>query len=295
LRRALLIALLAAAALPALAAADAPPLATISSGPPDPSKSSTASFMFTANVSDARFACALDSEPFRNCTSPLTRSGIPDGRHTLFVIAIKDRTQQKVPSYWTWTVDTTPPGPVAAQASIGYRRFGLTWTPSADTDHVVILRSTSEKQVNGAQVYSGPAHRYHERKFNNGGYHRYTIVSFDKAGNSSAPVVQEVKASALLSAPLDGAQLRHPHALSFRWHRIAGARYYNIQLFRGTHKVLSTWPLRARFRLNASWAYHGHHYKLKRGRYTWYVWPSMRPLPQVGYGPIVGQSSFVVR
>ena len=61
----------------------------------------------------------------------------------------------------------------------------MKWTPSADTDHVVIFRFTSQKQVAGAQVYSGTAHRYRERKFDNGRYHRYTVVSYDKAGNAS--------------------------------------------------------------------------------------------------------------
>ena len=114
MRRALLAAILIAAAVPALAAADSPPLATISAGPPDPSSSSTASFMFSANENDAQFACALDQEPFRGCISPLTRAGIPDGRHTFYVIASKGHDRQQVPSYWTWTVDTTPPAAVAS-------------------------------------------------------------------------------------------------------------------------------------------------------------------------------------
>ena len=52
MRRALLAAIVTAAALPALATADSPPLATISAGPPDPSSSATASFMFSANENE---------------------------------------------------------------------------------------------------------------------------------------------------------------------------------------------------------------------------------------------------
>ena len=55
------------------------------------------------------------------------------------------------------------------------------------------------------------------------------------------------------------------------------------------------WPVAPHFHLSRAWTYQGHHFRLKRGRYTWYVWPSMKPLPHVAYGPIVGQSSFVVR
>jgi hypothetical protein len=105
-----------------------------------------------------QFSCALDQEAFRGCISPLTRAGIPDGRHTFYVIAIKDHERQQVPSYWTWTVDTTPPAAVASpKDSVSYRRLDLTWTPSADTDHVVIFRFTSEKQVTGVPVYTGAA------------------------------------------------------------------------------------------------------------------------------------------
>jgi hypothetical protein len=253
--------------------------------------------MFSANESDVQFACALDQEPFSGCTSPLTRAGIPDGRHTFSVVAVKDRKRQQTPSTWTWTVDTTPPAAVASlQRSVSYRRLALTWTPSADTDHVVIFRFTSRKQVTGVPVYSGPAHRYYERKFDNGGYHRYTVVSYDKAGNASpGGVVLVVPPSALLLAPHDDKVLRAHHAATLRWRRVPGARYYNVQLYRGGHKVLSAWPLGPRFHLKRSWTYQGHHFRLMRGRYTWFVWPSMKPLPKADYGPIVGQSSFVAR
>jgi hypothetical protein len=298
LRRALLIALLAIVALPALASADsAPPIATISAGPPDPSSSSTASFMFSANENDVQFSCALDQEPFRSCISPLTRAGIPDGRHTFYVIAVKDHQRQQTPAYWTWTVDTTPPATVVAPPpSVSYRRLDLTWTPSADTDHVVIFRFTSEKQVTGVPVYTGAAHRYDERKFDNGSYHRYTIVSYDKAGNASpGGAVFVVPSSALLLTPRKGVVVPAKGTATLRWRAAPRARYYNVQVYRNGHKVLSAWPVAAHVHLNRAWTYQTHHFHLKRGAYTWYVWPSMKPLPHVAYGPMVGQSSFVVR
>jgi hypothetical protein len=298
MRRTLLAALLLAAALPALAVADsAPPVATISAGPPDPSNSSTASFVFSANENDVQFACALDQEALSGCISPLTRAGIPDGRHTFYVVAIKGHDRQQVPSSWTWTVDTTPPPAVASpHSSVSYRRLELTWKPSADTDHVAIFRFTGRKQVTGIPVYSGPAHRYHERRFDNGRYHRYTIVSYDKAGNASpGGAVFVIPSSALLSRPRAGTVLGTKRAATLQWRRVPGARYYNVQLYRDAHKVLSAWPVAARFHLKQAWTYQSNDFELKRGTYTWYVWPSMKPLPHVAYGPIVGQSSFVIR
>jgi hypothetical protein len=294
--RVLLVALLAAALLPALAAADDNLKTTITSGPPDPVASSSATFTFVSTDPQAHFACALDSEAFRGCTSPLTRTAIPDGRHTLFVFSIDGRDREKNPAYWTWTVDTTPPGPATGvHADVGYRRVALTWTPPADADHVVITRSTSAKQVTGKEVFRGRAHRYHERKFDNAGFHRYTLVIYDKAGNASAPVAVEVKPSALLLTPQEGAVVRAKRAPLLRWRSIPGARYYNVQLWRGGRKILSAWPLKPRFALRGTWTYQGHDFSLKRGNYTWFVWPSMRRFPAVAYGPLAGQSTFRVR
>ena len=72
---------------------------------------------------------------------------------------------------------------------------------------------------------------------------RFTAV--DRAGNStvSSSLVRVVLDSArLLSKPQPGAVVRAP--LHLAWTRIAKATFYNVQLYRGTHKVLSRWPAR---------------------------------------------------
>jgi len=293
--RTVTFALLLAALLPAVAVADNPPKTTITSGPADPSNSSAAIFTFVSTDPEARFGCALEGEPFQGCSSPLMRTGLPDGRHTFFVYSYDGHDRETDPAYWTWTVDTAPPGPATAlKTAVGYRHVAITWSPTADTDHVVITRSTTEKQATGRQVYSGPAHRYHERKFDNSGFHRYLIVSYDKAGNASAPVAVTVKPSALLRAPRDGSHVRATHPPVMRWSPVSGARYYNVQLWRAGHKVLSAWPLKPRFPVARAWTFQGHHFRLEAGHYTWFVWPSMRPLPAVAYGPLVGRASFRV-
>ena len=79
-----------------------------------------------------------------------------------------------------------------------------------------------------------------------------------------------------------------------RWRKAPRARYYNVQLWKGGRKVLSAWPFSTRFALKRTWTFEGRRYRLRRGAYTWYVWPSFRPYPGVAYGPLLGQASFRV-
>jgi hypothetical protein len=292
MRGALLAALAVAAAVPAVAAAEAL-VTTISSGPPNPVASGTATFAFAATDPGASFGCALDDEAFKACTSPVTLTQVPDGQHTFFVIAQKGTTQEASPAYWIWTVDTKPPAAVtASHADVGYKRLVLSWTAPADADHVVVLRGTSAKKAATSQVYSGPASSYTEARFANATYHRYAITSFDKAGNHSPAVQVDVPASALLLAPSDGSTLHAKKPQLFRWRAIPKASYYNIQLWRGGRKLLTSWPRKPTFRLRASWEYQGHRYRLTRGAYTWYIWPGFGPLAKGHYGDLAGQASF---
>lgn len=291
-RGTLIAAVLVAAVLPAAAAADGL-VTTIASGPPSPVASGTASFTFTASDPAASFGCALDGAAFKTCTSPVTLTKVPDGQHTFFVIAQKGPTQEASPAYWTWTVDTTPPAPVTgSHAAVGYRRLVLSWTAPADADHVVVLRGTGAKKAATSQVYSGPASSYTQARFANARFHRYSITSFDKAGNASPSVQVDVPASALLLAPADGAMLHAKKPQLFRWRAIPKATYYNIQLWRGGRKLLTVWPRKPAFRLRASWRSRGHRYRLTRGAYTWYVWPGFGPLAKGRYGDLAGHASF---
>ena len=68
-----------------------------------------------------------------------------------------------------------------------------------------------------------------------------------------------------------------------RWRAAAGARYYNVQVFRGSKRVSSSWPARPHLRL-----------RLRPGRYRWYVWPGYGPLADHAYGHALGRSTFRV-
>jgi len=95
-----------------------------------------------------------------------------------------------------------------------------------------------------------------------------------------------------LYAPAAGARVRAGAVL--RWVAQKHTAYYNLQLFRGGRKVLSTWPVGTSFPLPRSWVYAGHSYRLKRGTYRWYVWPGRGARALARYGPLLGKSSFTV-
>lgn len=89
------------------------PTVTITSGPDDPTRSTSASFTFTADDGPGtgvdRIECRLPGESFATCTSPLARSSIAEGTHT-FEVRAYDRAGNVGPTAtWTWTVDRTPP------------------------------------------------------------------------------------------------------------------------------------------------------------------------------------------
>ena len=79
-----------------------------------------------------------------------------------------------------------------------------------------------------------------------------------------------------------------------RWTSVRGARYYNVQLFRGSRKVLSAWPREAQLQLKPRWRFRGRGRRLADGRYRWYVWPGKGPREENRYGDRVGARSFVM-
>jgi hypothetical protein len=67
-----------------------------------------------------------------------------------------------------------------------------------------------------------------------------------------------------------------------------------VQLFRGTTKVLSTWPVRAHLRLRPAWRYAGVRRRLAPGIYRWFVWPGFGRRARKHYGALIGTRRFVV-
>ncbi len=86
-----------------------PPETTITSAPPDPTASGSATFEFSSEPG-ATFECSLDAEVFSLCSSPQAYSDLGDGGHTFLVRATDtDGNTDPTPDSHHWTVDTQPP------------------------------------------------------------------------------------------------------------------------------------------------------------------------------------------
>jgi hypothetical protein len=280
------------------------PDTSVVSRPPAEASSASASFTFTSSETGSTFVCSLDAAGFAPCTSPKTYDGLGDGNHAFRVQAVDPAgNADPTPASYTWrisgvgpgTADYTPPGNVTRlRRAVAYGVLRLAWTrpPDADFDHVGVFVSTSAKSPARAAVYRGAASAYIERHFRNGFYYRFTIVSYDRAGNASHGASTVVPASALLRSPGDGTLVRKPPRLV--WDTLPKATFYNAQLYNGRQKVLSTWPRRPRVQLGRRWSYAGHRFALSKGVYHWYVWPAFGRRSRSRYGQLLGQATFRV-
>jgi hypothetical protein len=188
--------------------------------------------------------------------------------------------------------DATPPT-LSATANPGDQSAALSWQAGGDVAPIASIQvSRSTKAAGVATVYSGTGTGFEDSHLRNGVPYIYTITARDQAGNVAAQTVQVTPGARLLS-PAANAHLTAPPMLT--WTPVPGASYYNVQLYRGDpSKVLSLWPVHASLQLHRTWRFEGHHYRLKPGRYKWYVWPGFGRRKAARYGRAIGSGTFVV-
>lgn len=86
-----------------------PPETTITSGPANPTRSTTASLGFVSSETGSAFECSLDGAAFASCVSPKNYTAT-NGSHTFRVRATDVAGNvDATPAVRTWTVDTTKP------------------------------------------------------------------------------------------------------------------------------------------------------------------------------------------
>jgi hypothetical protein len=185
--------------------------------------------------------------------------------------------------------DSTPPTLVKLTAAAGNRTLDLAWVASPDTRLVDVSRSSSAPGVKAGLVYSGTSASFRDTRLKVGAHYQYTVTAVDQAGNRVSQTLAVTATGALL-APAPAQSVSRPPVL--RWAPVRRAAYYNVQLVRGK-KILSSWPATNHLRIPASWVFQGHHYRLRRGVYRWYVWPGFGVRSKARYGSVLGGSSFV--
>jgi hypothetical protein len=195
------------------------------------------------------------------------------------------------PLPFAFSYDATPPALSAVTATGGDTVATVRWQTGADVVGITVTRSPGLRGAATSVVYQGTAPRFEDTGLRNRARYTYTVAATDAAGNVSSATAA-ARTGSRLRGPRAGARLLRPPVL--RWQSVPGARYYNVQLFRGTHKVLSTWPVHTRLRLHGRWRYAGVNRRLVPGVYRWFVWPGFGRRSEQRYGSLIGTRRFVV-
>jgi hypothetical protein len=97
-----------------------------------------------------------------------------------------------------------------------------------------------------------------------------------------------------LVRPKDGAaiKLSAKQLLRFLWLNADQATYYNLQLYRGTKRILNAFSIRPWYTLAKRWTYLKKPYVLSAGTYKWYVWPGLGIRSARAYGALLGSRTF---
>jgi hypothetical protein len=225
-----------------------------------------------------------------SCTATESYSG-PDVASGQVSGSCVDKAGNASAAAFPFRYDSKPPTLTDVAAAIGNGTVTLSWKDSADTASVTVLRSPGRGGAESTAVYQGKSTSFRDTGLRMGDTYRYTVTAADQAGN----VAQVATSAAMLAlyAPAPGQSVKTGATLA--WIPAKSASYYNVQLFLTGKKVLSTWPATPRFRLPGSWTFAGKHHRLKRGKYTWYVWPGLGARSKARYGKLLGGSTFTVR
>lgn len=231
------------------------------------------------------FAGSDATSGLAGCSS--TTYGGPDNGNASVAGTCTDNAGNVGSATYGFSYDATPPSLAKVTAKHGDRSVLLAWTASPDTQVEQVARSRGSNP--SKLIYRGTAHALRDKGLRPGAKYHYTVTAFDVAGNSATQALT-VTGTGRLVNPVPGERVSsRPH---LAWLPVKGARYYNVQLFRGG-RILTAWPRHGHFKLPRSWVYHGHHYRLRPGVYRWYVWPGFGLLGQAHYGRLLGGSTFV--
>ena len=114
----------------------------------------------------------------------------------------------------------------------------------------------------------------------------------DQAGNASSKTIG-LQPTEGIFAPAEGAVGAEPPVVE--WVPVSKARFYNVQLWRGNLKLLTTWVKRPKLTLPLRWKMKGARHSLVDGNYRLFVWPAFGTTRDPRYGKPVGQVDFVVK
>jgi hypothetical protein len=188
--------------------------------------------------------------------------------------------------------DATPPAQPSLKWSHRGEAIAFNWTAAPDVTLVRLVRAPGLKSKTAEVVYQGTAKRFLDRKIKIGTKYWYELRVFDQAGNSAARTVGSRPLAGIMS-PANGSVVSRAPVVA--WAPTKSARFYNVQLWRGREKLLTTWVRAPKLALKQRWTTQGKRQTLVNGPYRVYVWPAFGTTKNPRYGKLLGQVSFVVR
>jgi hypothetical protein len=242
-------------------------------------------------------AGAVSASSFSGVAScaPTTYAGAPTTTATVAATCVDHAGKTVTAVSAPFAYDATPPT-LSATATAGDQSVALSWQAAGDVAPIALVQVTrtggTTAAAAAATVYSGAGSGFTETHLKNGVHYTYTIAARDAAGNVAVQTVAATPGERLLS-PTANAHVTAPPMLT--WTTVPGATYYNVQLFRADPtKLLSIWPKHAGLQLRRTWRFDGRRYRLKPGKYRWYVWPGFGRRSAGRYGYMIGSGTFVV-
>ena len=226
------------------------------------------------------------------CTQPVTYAG-PDASPAKIVGQCRDAAGH-VSSAATLELryDGTKPATPSVKSAHRGTAIALSWTRPADVVRSEVLRAPGVRTKKAAVVFAGTSNTLVDRKIKPGTRYWYEVRLYDQAGNAASTTVR-LNAVVGIFSPAPGTVVKRPPTVM--WSAVKKARFYNVQLWRGRSKVLTTWPAATKLELPASWTFSGKRQRLANGRYKLFVWPAFGTPKKPGYGKLVGQVAFVVK
>jgi len=283
MRRALLAAVFVSLLVPLVALADDPVITVPRNMTVEAQSSAGATVTYTASAVDSH------GRPIAVTCDPASGELFPFGR-TRVTCTAREGSHSESKHFDVTVVDTRPPAITVPPPR--------TVSTTRRTGKVVEFGASASDLVDGlVAVACAPA----SGSLFAVGTTTVTCSASDRRANASSAAfavtvvfkAKRTKKSTAMISPRAGAVVRSAPML--RWRPVRKAHFYNVQVFRRGHKMLSAWPGRARFRLHARWVFRGDAYRLRPGKYTWLVYPAFGTPSNPRYGKVLGLSSFVRR
>jgi len=221
------------------------------------------------------------------CTS-LTYAG-PDGAPVAPTGTCTDRAGNvSAPVPFPMNYDATAPSLTGVTAAASGTTATVGWTPGPD-----VASTTVTRQPGGPVDVAPGVSRLTDTGLAPGTTYTWSITVRDAAGNATTATAAATVPAVATAAAKGGTSASGTRAV--HWKAARGADYYNIQILRNGHKILSAWPRKAHYTLRRTWRYRGKTYKLTAGVYRFYVWPGYGPRARHRYGRLLTHGTVTVR